>query len=35
GNQQGAKVGYNSLKRGRKSYHPLLVYEGASRMLLN
>ena len=35
GNQQGAEVGYNSLKRGRKSYHPLLVYEGASRMLLN
>lgn len=35
GNQQGAEVGYNSHKRGRKSLHPLLVYEGQSRMLLN
>ncbi|WP_141505670.1 IS1380 family transposase [Paenibacillus luteus] len=34
GNQQGAEVGFNSQKRGRKSYHPLLVYEGQSRMLL-
>lgn len=35
GHQQGAEVGYNSHKRGRKSYHPLLVYEGQSRMLVN
>jgi hypothetical protein len=35
GNQQGAAVGVNSHKRGRKSYHPLLVYEGQSRMLVN
>ena len=35
GNQQGAEVGYNSHKRGRKSLHPLLVYEGQSRMLVN
>ncbi|WP_138751404.1 IS1380 family transposase [Paenibacillus sinopodophylli] len=34
GNQQGAEVGFISQKRGRKSYHPLLVYEGQSRMLL-
>ncbi|WP_185602159.1 IS1380 family transposase, partial [Paenibacillus sp. 598K] len=35
GNQQGAEVGYNSYKHGRKSLHPLLIYEGQSRMLLN
>jgi hypothetical protein len=35
GNQQGAEIGFNSQKRGRKSFHPLLVYEGQSRMLLN
>lgn len=35
GNQQGAAVGVNSHKRGRKSYHPLLVHEGQSRMLIN
>lgn len=35
GNQQGAAVGFNSQKRGRKSYHPLLVYEGQSRTFLN
>ncbi|RCW50857.1 DDE family transposase [Paenibacillus prosopidis] len=35
GNQQGAAVGVNSYKPGRKSYHPILVYEGQSRFLLN
>ncbi|WP_182914242.1 IS1380 family transposase [Paenibacillus sp. 1011MAR3C5] len=35
GHQQGAAVGVNSHKRGRKSYHPLLVYEGKSRLLVN
>lgn len=35
GHQQGAAKGVNSYKRGRKSYHPLLVYEGQSKMLLN
>lgn len=28
GKQEGAKVGYNPLKRGRPSYHPLLCFEG-------
>ncbi|MCY9669932.1 IS1380 family transposase [Paenibacillus alginolyticus] len=35
GHQKGAAVGVNSHKRGRKSYHPLLVYEGKSRLCLN
>lgn len=35
GNQQGAEIGYNSHKRGRKSLHPLVMYEGQSRMLVN
>ncbi|WP_206669792.1 transposase [Paenibacillus luteus] len=35
GNQKGDEVGYNSHKQGRKSYYPLLVYEGESRMLVN
>ena len=35
GHQQGTAVGVNSHKRGRKSYHPLLVYEGQSRLLVN
>lgn len=35
GNQQGAAVDFNSQKRRRKSYHPLLVYEGQSRTFLN
>lgn len=35
GDQQGAAVGVNSHKRGRKSYHPLLVFEGKSRLLVN
>lgn len=28
GHQQGAHVGYNPKKRGRRSYHPLLCFEG-------
>src|SRR5690554_4310858 len=35
GNQQGAAVGANSYKPGRKSYHPLLAFEGKSRLCLN
>jgi len=31
GDQEGAAVGVNAHKRGRKSYHPLLVYEAKSR----
>lgn len=33
-NQQFAEVGFNSQKRGRKSYQPLLLNERQSRMLL-
>jgi len=35
GNQEGAAVGANSHKPGRKSYHPLMVFEGQSRFCLN
>lgn len=35
GNQEGAEVGVNPSKPGRKSYHPLLVFEGQSRFCLN
>ncbi len=28
GHQQGARVGYNPKKKGRRSYHPLLCFEG-------
>src|SRR5215831_15832463 len=31
GNQEQARVGYNPIKRGRPSYHPLLCFEGQSR----
>ncbi len=31
GKQEGARIGYNPLKRGRPSYHPLLCFEGQSR----
>ncbi|MDC3418755.1 IS1380 family transposase [Aquibacillus salsiterrae] len=34
GNQQGAEVGYNSHNPGKKSLHPLLVFEGISRLCL-
>ena len=35
GHQEGATVGTNPHKPGRKSYHPLLAYEGQSRLCLN
>jgi hypothetical protein len=35
GHQQGAAVGVNSHRRGCKSYHSLLVFEGKSRLLVN
>jgi hypothetical protein len=28
GRQEGARIGYNPIKRGRPSYHPLLCFEG-------
>ena len=31
GTQEQARVGYNPLKRGRPSYHPLLCFEGRSK----
>jgi hypothetical protein len=31
GRQEGAEVGYNPKKRGRRSYHPLLCFEGITR----
>lgn len=31
GKQEQARVGYNPLKRGRPSYHPLLCFEGQSK----
>jgi len=31
GKQEHAKVGYNPIKRGRPSYHPLLCFEGQSK----
>jgi hypothetical protein len=31
GNQEGAELGYNPGKRGRRSYHPLLAFEGDSQ----
>nr|WP_302473109.1 IS1380 family transposase [Heyndrickxia coagulans] len=35
GDQENAEVGGNPHKPGRKSYHPLLVFEGRSRLCLN
>ena len=35
GHQELAKTGANPHKPGRKSYHPLLVYEGQTRLCLN
>ncbi|MED4346474.1 IS1380 family transposase [Heyndrickxia coagulans] len=35
GGQEKAGVGVNPYKPGRKSYHPLLVFEGKSRLCLN
>ena len=31
GKQEGAKIGYNPIKRGRPSYHPLLCFEGQTK----
>jgi len=31
GKQQGAEVGYNPTKHGRRSYHPLLCFEGQTK----
>lgn len=31
GKQEEAKIGYNPIKRGRPSYHPLLCFEGRSK----
>ncbi len=31
GNQEQARIGYNPIKRGRPSYHPLLCFEGQSK----
>ncbi|MDI3464325.1 MAG: hypothetical protein OJF50_003146 [Nitrospira sp.] len=31
GNQEHARTGYNPIKRGRPSYHPLLCFEGRSK----
>ena len=31
GKQEGAKIGYNPIKHGRPSYHPLLCFEGQSK----
>lgn len=31
GHQEQARIGYNPLKRGRPSYHPLLCFEGRSK----
>lgn len=31
GKQEKAKIGYNPIKRGRLSYHPLLCFEGQSK----
>lgn len=31
GQQQRTAIGYNPIKRGRRSYHPLLCFEGLSR----
>ena len=34
GNQEGAEVGYNSMHPGKKSMHPLYVFDGISRLCL-
>jgi Transposase DDE domain group 1 len=31
GNREHARIGYNPIKRGRPSYHPLLCFEGQSK----
>lgn len=32
GNQQGAEIGYNPRKPGRRSFHPLLAVAAGTRM---
>ena len=34
GHQEGAEVGYNPTKKGRKSYHPLMAVAGNTRLCL-
>jgi len=34
GKQEQARIGYNPLKRGRPSYHPLLLLRGSEPRLL-
>ena len=35
GNQEGAEKGYNSIKKGAKSYHPLLIFASELKILYN
>lgn len=35
GDQEGAEVGANAIKPGRKSFQPLIAFEGKSRLCLN
>lgn len=35
GNQEGAKKGFNSKKKGAKSYHPQLLFESNTKVLYN
>jgi len=35
GNQEGAKKGFNSTKKGAKSYHPQLLFESNTKILYN
>jgi len=35
GNQEGAAKGYNSKKKGAKSYHPLLIFASEMKVVLN
>jgi hypothetical protein len=35
GHQEGAEVGFNSQNPGKKSFHPLYVFEGISRLCLH
>lgn len=34
GHQEGAEIGYNPTKRGRKSFHPLIAIAGSTRLCL-
>lgn len=35
GNQDGASVGYNSKKKGRKSHHPIIAFMNKSKYIVN